>query len=481
MSIDNGAVHVHPGAASLDQLVATAEVVKPSQGGHPVGNTPSNTSVSAGASPPADAPVVVDPWPEPPQGPAYHGLAGEIVAAIGPHTEADLIALLVQLLVVFGSLIGRTAHFVVEGSRHHANLFVVLVGLTSKGRKGTSWAQVARLAESVEPGWKRDRVVSGLSSGEGLIFHVRDPVEKDEPIREGKGKLVTGYQAVVQDEGVTDKRLLTLESEFALVLKLLLREGNTLSAVVRQAWETGDLRTLTKNSPTKATGAHISIVGHITRDETRRYLAETELANGFANRFLWVCVRRSKRLPDGGQLHTVDFTGLVNQFRAAVEFARQQGALARDAAAGALWAVVYDYLSEGRPGLLGAVLGRAEAQVMRLALIYALLDRSTAIGHAHLLAALDLWRYIERSTRYIFGDSLGDPDADKLLDALRKRPEGMTTSLIYAEVFGNNFPAARIRGALARLLEYGLVWRETVQGKGAGRPAELWHAGGTPT
>src|SRR4029453_2896452 len=122
-------------------------------------------------------------------------------------------------------------------------------------------------------------LTSGLSSGEGLIWAVRDPIEKQQPIKEG-GRVVD-YQLVTEDAGVTDKRLLVIESELASTLKVMAREGNTLSPVMRQAWDGHDLRTLTKSSSARATAPHISIIGHITRDELRRYLEATEAANGF--------------------------------------------------------------------------------------------------------------------------------------------------------------------------------------------------------
>jgi len=303
-------------------------------------------------------------WPAPMAPEAFHGLPGEFVRLVEPHTEADPAGLLVQFLVAMGNVIGRGPHFVAEGSRHYLNLFAALVGLTAKGRKGTSWAHTGNIAAAVDETWK-DRVVHGLSSGEGLIWAVRDPITQRQPVKE-KGRL-TGYEDVVVDAGVEDKRLLVVEGEFATALRVLGREGNTLSAVVRNAWDTGDLRTLTKNSPAKATGAHISIIGHVTRDELLRYLDSTEAANGFANRFLWVCVRRSKVLPDGGRLHEVDMAPFVRRLRAAVEFARSVGELRRDEEARAIWHEVYPELSEGKPGLLGAVIARAEAQVMRLA------------------------------------------------------------------------------------------------------------------
>src|SRR5262249_38891500 len=155
--------------------------------------------------------------PEPPAEEAFHGLAGKIVRTIEPASEADPTALLVQTLVAFGNLIGRSAYFTVESDRHHGNEFVVLVGHTSKARKGTSWGHIGRLMREVEEEWARERVQSGLSSGEGLIWAVRDPVMKRERVKE-HGKPVR-YEEVEADPGVSDKRLLVYESEYVNVLK----------------------------------------------------------------------------------------------------------------------------------------------------------------------------------------------------------------------------------------------------------------------
>lgn len=229
-------------------------------------------------------------WPAPLEESALHGPAGRFIRTVEPHSEADPAALLGQFLQAFGSAVGPRPHFLAESDRHGVNLNAVFVGDTAKGRKGTSWGHVRRVIVAADPDWN-DRIMAGLSSGEGLIWQVRDPIVHRDPIKE-KGRVV-GYEEVVADEGVKDKRLLVFEGEFASVLRVCSRNGNTLSAVIRNAWDTGNLRTLTKNSPANASGAHISIVGHITRDELLRYLEDTEAANGFGNRFLWFCVRRS--------------------------------------------------------------------------------------------------------------------------------------------------------------------------------------------
>jgi hypothetical protein len=396
-------------------------------------------------------------WPEPLSEEALYGLGGEIVRTIEPHTEADPAALLLQFLVAFGNVIGSGPHWRAEADRHALNLFVALVGDTSKGRKGVSWGHAKALvsASAGDSVWKDFCMQTGLSSGEGLIHAVRD--------------------SMGPDPGAIDKRLLVVESEFASTLRVMGRDGNTLSPVLRLAWDNGNLQILTRQSPANATGAHISVIAHITKNELRRELTRTDAANGFGNRFLWGAVRRSKALPDGGCVPEADRCRLEEKLRGAVEYARSLGEheFRRDAGARELWHAVYAELSDGKPGLFGAVTSRAEAQVMRLACLYALLDRSPEIRREHLMAALAVWKYCAASARFIFGDALGDPLADELLRLLRSTAEGMTRTELN-NALGRNRAAADIGRALTVLAEHGLA-RPTSEGT-SGRSAERWFA-----
>jgi hypothetical protein len=311
------------------------------------------------------------------------------------------------------------------------------------------------------------------TSGEGLIWAVRDPIEETKPIRK-KGRYTGEYETYIANHGEPDKRLFVMESEFANVLKVMAREGNTLSPIIRSAWDCGDLKMMVKNSPGKATNAHISIIGHITRDELRRLLTQTESANGFANRFCWLAVKRSKCLPDGGAIYAVNFDDVVDRLQSAVDFAKDFVEICRDPEARKLWHDVYPDLSEGNPGMLGAITARAEAQVMRLSAIYALLDKSRLIRPEHHRAAMALWKYCEESCRWIFGTSTGDRNADKILIALRHAPNGLTKTEISTEVFNRHTSSTEIDEAL-RLL-YGLrmaIYRTEVSG---GAPIQRWLA-----
>ncbi len=255
---------------------------------------------------------------------ALYGVAGDFVRLIAPQSEADPAALLVHFLVGVSILIGRHSYFQVEASRHYLNLSAALVGRTSKGRKGTAEAHIRNLLRRVDAKWARDLVVSGLSSGEGLIHHVRDPQYKEEPVRR-RGSVIR-YQRVRVDEGVKDKRLLVIEPELAGALRAMKRKDCTLSPTLRAAWDSGDLRTLTKTSPLRATGAHIGVLGHITRDELKSELRQIDLVNGLANRFLFVCVSRAGFLPEGGDVPEDALERFAISLRAVVDRARSGGA-----------------------------------------------------------------------------------------------------------------------------------------------------------
>jgi hypothetical protein len=408
--------------------------------------------------------ILEDDWPAPLGEAAFYGLAGRVVHELQPYTESDPVALLIQFLTATGNAVNRTAHFMAGEDRHFTNLFCVLVGETSKGRKGTSWSFVQKLF-ALDNAWLK-RITGGLSSAEGLIYAVRDPVYKINK--------KTGRQEC-EDEGVEDKRLMDLEPEFSSVLKQGERSGNTLSATLRQAWETGRLSTLVKCSPNKCTDGHISIIGNVSRPELRRYLTSSEVAGGLGNRFLWLCVKRAQLLPEGGRPPADVMCELQREVKRVVENVRLTGVAEyrRDEAARELWYAEYARLSADVPGMLGAMTARSEPQTMRVALLYALLDGSREIRLPHLQAALEVWRYCFDSVRSIFGNAIGDPIADEILDALQRTPEGMTKTRIF-ELFGRNKGRSELDRALSTLFRAKRVTFETETPNG--RSVEMWRA-----
>jgi Protein of unknown function (DUF3987) len=392
-------------------------------------------------------------WPAAPAEAVFHGPAGEFVLRTDPHTESHPMALLSQFLVAFGTATGRNARYAVEASRHHANEFIVLVGPTSKGRKGSSWDHVEALMREVDAGFVEHCVASGMSSGEGLIAEVADAGEDQLPVGE--------------------KRRLVVESEFAQVMKVVAREGNTLSPVIRNAWGGKTLQTMAKNSPLRATGAHIGIVGHITKQELLRHITATELANGFFNRFMVLAVQRSKTLPFGGRLGGDDLARVREQVTLAARFAAVEQHITFDPQARERWIAAYDELSRGEAGLAGAATARAEAHTVRVALLYALLDCSDVIRLQHLEAALAFWAYSAASARWVFGESIGDPTADDIWTLARDRNDGITRTEV-SNLLSRNKKAREIDRALQALIDAGRLERATIRDPRNDRTLTVW-------
>src|SRR5262249_27808062 len=148
------------------------------------------------------------------------------------------------------------------------------------------------------------------------------------------------------DPGITDKRLLIVEPEFASTLKVLKRDGNTLSPILRQAWDGGILGTLTRGSPIRSTDPHVSLICHITPDELRSTLAHVDAANGLLNRFLIVATKRSKYLPDGGSPAEGDVETIADVIHDTLDRTRNVGRMMRSPEARDLWHSVYQELSD---------------------------------------------------------------------------------------------------------------------------------------
>ena len=414
--------------------------------------------------PSIEGPPVLDPR-------ALYGLAGDVVRTLDPHTEAHPAGVLVSFLTAAGAMLGAKLNMRMGGAPHALRLFAVIVGDTSSGRKGTTWHAVKEVLRRGFDGFQ-DNLTTGLSSGEGLIYAVRDEVIERKQVKE-KGK-PAGYEDVVVDAGVEDKRLIVLEDEFGRTLKAMSREGNTLSAVLRRTWEIGPddrLSVLTKTA-SKATGAHVGIIGHITRGELLRYMDDVDTLNGFANRFIWVSVRRTKVLPFGGAPSEAEIDALAARVAEVARWAEgQDGRLSWAPCGAQAWAVVYEQLTAGGHGLAATVLGRAAPYVGRLAALYAVLDLSTEVRLGHLEAALALWEYAEASTRQIFGNKSGDPVADTILAELHK--VGQLTRTQIRDLFNRKAKKPEVDRAVA-----GLVWAGVAQvSKGAkingGRAPEL--------
>jgi len=381
----------------------------------------------------------------------YYGIAGELSALATEDSEADRMAVYVSFLVATAALLDKDKYLRIGESRHYSRLFVTLVGASSRARKGTSFKPVVRIIRETEailydvnayialPPKKLVIADGGLSSAEGLIYQVRDESE------DVNTKGVPAWSAV------DDKRLLVVEEEFGNVLNQCKRDGNTLSPTLRRAWDGGDLAPMTKNNKLKATDPHINVLSHITQFELKCLMTDSDIHNGLANRFLWTCVRRTKKLAFPQPMNDSKVKALAERLADAVRQSSCDSEITLSTAARAYWAVKYHEVSNDESGVLGSVTARAEAHVMRLSLLFCLLDCCLEIERKHIEAACVLVEFCKKSVQYIFStpaECEAGTDADKLLNALTVKPLSQTE---VSKVFSGNKKRTELMTLLTEL------------------------------
>lgn len=395
---------------------------------------------------------------------ALYGPAGEFVRGVAPNTEADPAALLFTVLAAVGNIAGGNVNARIHDDRHPARLFVVLVGKTSSGGKGTSYAVVRPLLRRIDESWFESRTLGGFGSGEAVVTEL------------GATEDVEGGEIdPVDPVNPVDPRLLVVEREFARVLAVAGRDGSTLSMILRDAWDGAPLQARRSKTRVVAKNHHVSAIAHITPHELRESLRETEMSNGFANRFLFVASHRSQKLPFGGVIPEQAYDAYGALFKHAIGGAPDRViTFAEDARAP--WAALYN-AEEDRDGLTGDLTARSASQRLRLATAYAALDGDRYIRAAHVFAAEACWRYSVATVEHIFGDMRGDRTQDRLLAAAREAyPEGLT-SVDVDRLFTKSVSAQRIGDAREALIKRNLLRKvQTPSGPAGGRPTMTIYA-----
>lgn len=360
---------------------------------------------------------------------AFHGPAADYVQEIAPNTEADPVAMLLMTLAWCGSRIGNGT-FLARGSReqHPACIWPLLVGKTATGRKGTAESETIGVLSLLSP---LPRKRSGLSSGEGLI------------------------QAFISDdpEVQLDPRLLIVESEWESVLARIKKEGNTLSAILRDAFDGKPLSTLTVHDR-EVDQYHLTIVGHITPRAISMATSEVDIANGFLNRFLTIEVQRPQ-LIDWPDDHSERSNKLaVAVVKAACEAPAGQWQASSDARdMYRAWYRGAETWREQQPDRVADALARSSANLLRLSLIFAALDgdRSKTVQIEHMAAAKAIIDYSSTSTYRVFGPGKAAND-QRIIAALEKAPDGeLARDELRKRAFHNHITNADLDVALSSL------------------------------
>jgi hypothetical protein len=397
-------------------------------------------------------------------GPAFHGVLGRLTLLTQGETEANALFVLLHLLTFTGIAMGRNPHLPLGADLHHLNLGVGILA-KSGWRKGAAKSVAEELFSKVDKHFVDNNILSGLNSGKGFLVNIRD------------SKVIKGKNGNdVVDPGVSDKRRVFLEPEFAAVLKQGHADTNPLLCYVRQALD-GDrkISSLSKE-PESATDALVSIIGHCNPADLK-LLSTTDKANGTGGRFMWHFGARSKRVEGGGNffelLDSGALSGHLNTLKSAIEFGEKQGKMKWGRGALDHWKKTYCKLDDERPGgPIGDLFVRYPTFILRPAMIFALTDQTNEIGVDHLVASEAIWKHQADSLLYLFPTDV-HPTSDKILKALRKAPMCSLTRNQLAEKAFRKSPPPDFEDTLKELLvERRIFGRKDTSGKG--RPAAVY-------
>lgn len=400
---------------------------------------------------------------------AFDCFLGSLARELDPTTEADPVAVLGSLLCAAGTHLGQGPHVRAGDDTHPLLIWPLIVGRTSAGRKGTSWSTARRLLATADDAFCHSNIRSGLTSGEGLTAMFTTNNEATAPD--------SGQQPTEADTGPRDLRLMVTEPEWAGVMAKMKREGNSLSAILRAAWEGGDLSTLTVNARV-APSSHVGILAHITPGEFRSKVSASDMAGGTYNRFLPLAVARSKFLPftQGASGELISSLALTLAERLAA--GARLSAIGMTGPAADLWRQLYvEFGSDhGEHAVVEQFISRSAPTCLRIAAIHAALDTTSAIEPSHLHAAAALVRYSIATARAVFTDT---QTPARLAAWIAEAGEsGRTKREITSEYFAGNKKSEEITALLDQLIQAGNITRshrERSDGK-SGRRAEIYTA-----
>ena len=409
---------------------------------------------------------------------ALHGLPGEVAASLAEATGADPAAVLLTFLALVGNAAGPQPHAWFGGAQHPGRLFVVLVGDAATARKGTALEAVEQLLAEADPEWADGRVMYGLQSAEAMVMQVAD--------------------------GGRDCRLMVVETEFARLVATMARTG-TLSAQLRNAWDGRTLQRTSVRHGQRASRAHVSLLSMITPEELLRHHARLSQAGGLESRllFVWAAPGRDVSPFAGGWTAT----GLADRVRDVIEGSREAVMMRTDPISRHLlglrgiqpkvaipvspdvtesWGTsVKPRLAPPADGMV-ALHSRAEAQVIRLAAVYAMCDQASLITAVHVEAAVAAQSYCARSAEVLFGVPVAElpPRADprtaaKVVRCLHDRyPDWVARDDLGTGVLKGNVPAATLGAVMGSLAARHLIEQRQVPTDG--RPREEYRLARPP-
>ena len=321
----------------------------------------------------------------------WRGLLKDYREALQGATEACNDFHYFSMLPILGTLLNRSVHTWYAGDLY-PNFFVVLVGESESTKKTTSMRFALNVYNKVKE-LSNAEVVAGISSAEGLIRAL--------------GGFVSGGEDADEEETERDgtPSIIFLEEMASLLRKA---RQDSVTNLIPKLTELYDLppevRLPTRRRPLILRRPFVSMLCGTTPDWMESSLKEEEIMGGFSNRFIY-CVGTAG-VPLAFPLKP-DLSRVTLGIAELAAYWRGKGAteIRWSDEARPVWADFYDgwrKSREGLSGVLAATTSRITSYAIKMAMLYAIMDKSEELLPEHLEAAVEFAKFCQWSASELF-------------------------------------------------------------------------------
>lgn len=342
---------------------------------------------------------------------AWHGLTKEFRELVGSRTEASYSYHLFTFLLAVGAFLGRSV-YIEKAGKHYPNLFVVLVGPSGGGRKGTAMDFGMDLVKALDPSIGITRTID---SREGFSDYLQGLQEKQSHL--------DYISAIV--------RLSELRS---LIDKSKMEGVRNIVPMLCEAYDCPEsLDVQTRHNKVCVTNPTVALLAGTTMRWVEG-ITEADLQGGLGNRIAWCPGLPGEALPDPPPLEQQSWNKLIHGIHDVGRYWREKKSTAFTftSEAAQQWnKQIYPELYGHRQDepLIAVLSERLQNHCLKAALIFAALDGKPIIEAKHLDAAYALTTFLYDALWYLFRGFGASPMAQldqKIIEIVRQSgPEGI--------------------------------------------------------
>ena len=320
-------------------------------------------------------------------------LCNEYIDIMTDVTEAPASYHFFTFMTVVGMSLNRNVYVKLGLDRVYPNLWTMIVGQTGRARKSST-----------------------IKKGRDLLFRIAPDIQILSSMATWEGLLLAMSRKEEEPDLKCEKTIVCM-SEFDSLLKRSRNEA--IAHLIPNLCDLydcpDDAKNSTKGSPIVVKNPFLSIIAGIQPEILEKSFQAGDVNGGFAGRFIYVYDVSDKEIPFPIWNKQTEYNVLIQN----LAYIKSKNCVEKEitmySAFRTIWDAFYhEYRTpNGDPALLLQLNDRMQNHVLKMAMIFAVLDGESEIKEYHLTDAINIGYWLMNNNRKLFG-MLGASDAEKL-------------------------------------------------------------------